>query len=52
MMLCTECEFRADEWKIMREHYKHYHTSIKRPDKLFTKPARDNVVGEPCGCNK
>jgi len=51
-MLCTDCEFRAENWKIMREHYRHYHTSIKRPDKLFTKAARDNVVGEPCGCNK
>ncbi len=51
-MMCTDCDFRSETWYDMRSHYKIKHSEIKRPDKLFTKATRNNVIGEPCGCNK
>lgn len=52
-MKCTDCnDYETDVWNWMKDHYKIFHPEVKRIDKLFTKAARDNVVGEPCGCNK
>ena len=45
-MICTEwpCGFKTDEWKILRVHYKEEHPKVKRPDKYFTKEARNNEL--------
>ena len=51
-MICPLCDYRADFWEWMREHIKESHPEIKRPYQLFTKEARENIIGEPCGCNK
>lgn len=51
-MMCTECNFRSDYWKNeMLSHYRKDHPWVKKPWIYFTKAARNNIVGEPCGCN-
>ena len=42
-MLCTEwpCKFESGHWRVMRIHYKENHKHVKRPDKYFTKEARN-----------
>ena len=50
-MLCTNCSYHSKTWDDISRHYREKHPEIKRPDKLFTKEARNNILGKPCGCN-
>ena len=40
-MMCPLCNMRRETWPKMRTHIQVTHPEIKRPDKLFTKEARD-----------
>jgi hypothetical protein len=43
-MLCVLCDFRCNHWKglaQMRVHYKSEHPEVKRPDKFYTREARN-----------
>jgi len=39
-MMCTHCDFRSDEWKHMKQHYKVQHPEVKNPGKFFTTEAK------------
>ena len=47
-MICPLCwnKYYADSWNVMRGHIKDFHPEVIRPDKLFTKEARQRTLGD------
>lgn len=39
-MMCTECDFKANSYRIMLDHYKKEHVYVKNVSGFFTKGAR------------